>query len=290
MESHQPNPIARPTEILPQHDFDQYFKQVADDVQLYFQSKLKWYSKIPLVAKLYGLPSYFEKTNLVIEKYIPIWALQKTYSRGRICFHVYKMMYLLINDDEFKNLNKYDQNVLLWATLFHDISKRGKPLIKKNKDPVHPFQSAWQTLRYFNEIFNFLDLTDQDMKEWDKIFAKSIMKNKQGTDIQNHVIVPNVKKFLDEKLKGKEFEKEVIIFVMLHQSVPTLKAHAHTALLEPLEEEVPKYFNKKSFELFRILLRNDSFSYLMWDLFDNKKAYGDEINGNINKLLPFIKD
>jgi len=286
----QPSNMTRPTEVLiPEQDFNLYFKQVIEDVNHYFQSKRKWYSKAPLLGKLFGLPSYFDKTNAVVEKYIPIWAQQKTYSRGKICLHVYKMLHLLINDEDFKKLNKYDQNVLLWATLFHDISKRGKPLIKANKDPAHPFKSAWQTLHYFKQIFNFLELTDKDLKEWDAAFNDGYIDVK-GTQIQNHIIVPNVKKFLNEKLKGKEFEKEVILYILLHQSIPTLKGHAHKALLEPLEEEVPKYFNKKTFELFRIFLRNDSFSYLMNDLFDNKQAYGDEINENINKLLPYIKE
>lgn len=44
-----------------------------------------------------------------------------------------------------------EQNILKWAALLHDITKRGWPEFK-GKDHVHPFNSALATLEVFHEL------------------------------------------------------------------------------------------------------------------------------------------
>jgi len=192
-----------------------------------------------------------------------------------------------MRDPEFYNLPKYDRNILLWTVLLHDICKRGSPEIWE-RDPIHPFKSAWQSLHYFNETFKIIELTKEDMKEWDEIFSEGYVK-KQKIEVQNHAIVPRVKVFLDEKLKGNSFVKEIIYYTLLHQSMCTIACFPHMSLLKPAETEMPKYFDRRMFRLFRIFLRHDSFSYLIYYP-EMRRKFGKEIDDNVKMLEGYMKE
>ena len=60
---------------------------------------------------------------------------------GNLTFHTILVVYLSFADERFNNLSKFNQNILLWSALFHDIAKRGKKHFE-GKDHVHPFRSA----------------------------------------------------------------------------------------------------------------------------------------------------
>jgi len=47
-------------------------------------------------------------------------------------------------------MNAWEQNILKWAALLHDICKRGSPLFE-GKDHVHPFLSGAAMIRIFHE-------------------------------------------------------------------------------------------------------------------------------------------
>jgi len=272
--------------LQPEHDFYRYFGRVITNVFTYFRRELKWFKKHPTMFSKLSLPEFFEEANATIERCIEVWKTMKTYSDGRICFHVYKMFYSLLRDPEYQQLSKYEKNILLWSTLLHDICKRGAPVVK-GKDPIHPFKGAWLSLYYFNDTFKFVNLSKSDFEEWDEIFKEAYQKGIDDKEVQNHIIVPHVKQFIDQKLAGNDFVIQVLLFVLLHQSVPTLKDHPHASMLEPLEDEVPKYFNKRMFKVFHVFLRHDSFSYL---LFSPKVriAFGKEIDDNIELLHKHI--
>jgi hypothetical protein len=56
------------------------------------------------------------------------------------------VLYNIINDKLYLNqLTDYERNILKWAGLLHDISKRGKILFK-GEDHIHPFNSGLATL------------------------------------------------------------------------------------------------------------------------------------------------
>jgi hypothetical protein len=63
-------------------------------------------------------------------------------------------------------LNNMEQNILKWAALFHDISKRGMPDFE-GKDHVHPFESAITTLKMFVELEIIGINNSEEKKEFD---------------------------------------------------------------------------------------------------------------------------
>ena len=56
-----------------------------------------------------------------------------------------------MKDPLFDKLSNYNQNILKWAALLHDIRKRGRPTVS-GKDHIHPFMSGACTLEIFKEL------------------------------------------------------------------------------------------------------------------------------------------
>jgi hypothetical protein len=69
---------------------------------------------------------------------------------GFVCAHTINVLYLIQKDEHFKMLPERDQDILLWATLLHDVRKRGPPLFE-GKDHIHPFTSAEATLHFLRD-------------------------------------------------------------------------------------------------------------------------------------------
>ena len=84
-------------------------------------------------------------------------------NKGHVAEHSFKVVLKCITDDKYAPLNAKDKNIILWASLLHDISKRsGEPLIK-GKDHIHPFISGATTLKIFEKL-GFIKLqTDEEM-------------------------------------------------------------------------------------------------------------------------------
>ena len=60
-------------------------------------------------------------------------------------------------------MTQYERNILKWAALLHDISKRCEPHFK-GKDHIHPFNSGLATLYIFRYL-GFIKIEDQDQEE-----------------------------------------------------------------------------------------------------------------------------
>ena len=268
------------------YNFYLYFGKVITRIVQYFKHEIKWYQK--LTAHRSPMPKFFDEINRIICDHIPEWKILLSYSEGTICYHVFKMLFVVLQDRDFNELNRYNKNIILWATLLHDISKRGKPLIV-GKDYIHPFKSGWQTLKIFRNDFKFVDISDANMEQWDKIFEDLYIRDNQIDDmIQDHSKISIVKIFIDEHVKN-EFLRDVFWLVFLHQSLPTIEKFVARSLLCPLESEVKVYFTKRLMEIMRIILRNDSLSYVLYSPEWTKKQFMNEINENVDKMSRFLE-
>jgi hypothetical protein len=104
------------------------------------------------------------------------WEDLKQYNHGFINSHIIAVMASTFIDPEFKDLDLNDKSVLMWACLFHDIAKRGRPYLK-GKDPIHPFTSTSKTLGIFNRMGWIIrpELVQQTMELINKYTQNSYM-------------------------------------------------------------------------------------------------------------------
>ena len=72
------------------------------------------------------------------------WLLQQ--SKGSVTYHTVNVVYQTVCHPIYlHHCTAEERNILKWAALLHDISKRQSPLIT-GKDHIHPFISAATTL------------------------------------------------------------------------------------------------------------------------------------------------
>jgi len=269
------------------YDFYKYFGTVITTVFKYFLHDIQWYYKI--IAKQWAMPKYFDKTNELIINIIPQWATLLQYTHGKICVHVFKMLFCVLRDPNFQKLNKYDKNVILWATLLHDIAKRGTPLVP-GKDAIHPFRSGMLTLRIFRDCFKFIELSEEYMEKWEDLSRDLYMPDVTDPKkelVQDHSKVNLVKEFIDRHITDG-FVKEVFWLVFLHQSLPTIRDHMSRSILPSSEMNI--YFSKRLLTMMSIILINDSLSYLLFGRESKRKQYTDEINKNIEILMGYLNE
>jgi hypothetical protein len=69
------------------------------------------------------------------------WATLKTINEGFVCVHSLNVLYLVMHDRLYLQMNANEQNILQWAALFHDICKLGPPRFE-GKDHIHPFKGG----------------------------------------------------------------------------------------------------------------------------------------------------
>ena len=75
-------------------------------------------------------------------------------------------------DPDFDKLDEIDQNIVVWAALLHDISKRCRPTIS-GKDHIHPFMSGATTLKIFAK-FGFINVPEEILENLIKLIEKSV--------------------------------------------------------------------------------------------------------------------
>jgi hypothetical protein len=101
----------------------------------------------------------------MLEK-IPLnyWETLGKYNGGCITIHTINVMYKTITDKFYlKQLSKYEQNILKWAALLHDITKRGTPEFE-GQDHIHPFNSGMATLEIFRNL-KILNINDKEQED-----------------------------------------------------------------------------------------------------------------------------
>ena len=74
------------------------------------------------------------------------------------------MLWLVINEEFFHDLQPNEQNIVKWACLMHEIKKRGKPMFLGN-DHIHSFKSAKGTLQIFREL-NFIPVAKESKEDY----------------------------------------------------------------------------------------------------------------------------
>ena len=100
-----------------------------------------------------------------LEESIPnkLWQKLGHYIDGLVRLHTINVLVCVVRAPTYRTLPKHEQNILKWAALFHDISKRGPPEFD-GRDHVHPFNSAAAMLEVFHEM-GILALRDDQERE-----------------------------------------------------------------------------------------------------------------------------
>lgn len=89
--------------------------------------------------------------------------------------HTVLVLWRLIDDPLYQEYSRYEQNILKWSALLHDVRKLGDP-VYYGKDHIHPFKSAQSVIRIFIELgmFKPTPLQEESLKQVDRLIAESV--------------------------------------------------------------------------------------------------------------------
>lgn len=93
-----------------------------------------------------------------------LWTEFKGQSGGRFAFHTVMVLWKILSNNEFQQLDWDKQNVLKWAAICHSIKKLGQPVIF-GRDHVHPFKSAVAIV----DVMRERGVIEKDNKNWDQV-------------------------------------------------------------------------------------------------------------------------
>jgi hypothetical protein len=91
------------------------------------------------------------------------------YSDGDITIHTINVVYRTLRDPIYLDqYSEYERNIHKWASLLHDICKRGRPLIV-GRDHIHPFVSGEATLKIFAHLGIIKLETEKEKEAFNKV-------------------------------------------------------------------------------------------------------------------------
>lgn len=200
-------------------------------------------------------------------------------SQLEVSAHICHFLVFMTGDPAWQSLDPYDRNLLLWISLLHDIGKKVGP--NKERDLLHPFESAAVCVELLQK-WGWLPNSSQDLTHGKAIsehIRAAVTTDSSGKTIQDNrqlaSIVWELLKLtgilaanqpfsrLQSAIQGRDrsdlFTLDILLLVLLHQSVTVTAAYPQAAPLDANEYGI--YLNPRLSRLLSLILRCDSGSY-----------------------------
>lgn len=200
-------------------------------------------------------------------------------SQLEVSSHICHFLVFMTGDQGWQSLDPYDRNLLLWISLLHDIRKKVGP--NKERDLLHPFQSAAVCVKLLQK-WGWLPNSSQDLAHGKALiehFRAAVTTDSSGKTIQNNRELPSIvceilkltgilaanQPFtsIQSAIQGRDrselFSLDLLLLVMLHQSITVIVAYPNAAPLDV--NEYGMYLTPRLARLLSLILRCDSGSY-----------------------------
>ena len=237
--------------------------------------------------------TYINENDKEVKDYIKeYWKEQLDINKRHTCF-------FLIMVDKYIHLSKkissYDENILFWTILFHDLGKYMymNPYFKEYLDfnyydKTHPFKSVLIFLDcvFEHDLFFYPDdnYKNELINIYKNEFINAIYNSWSFIDKERYNIsfihIDIIEKFFMKiKLEEKnEWLYDICVLIIFHQSLPNNKNNMNSPLLE--EKYIKKFFSKRLVELMRIIMIYDSSSHTLF----SESEWPKEINKNMDEI------
>ena len=173
-----------------------------------------------------------ELTRVIPKNY---WEQLCQYNSGIISLHTINVLMLCARDPFYqKQFTECERNIVKWAGLLHDISKRGWPLFKE-KDHVHAFLSArslliivqdmgllvLETEEERRKMEEVLELLDQSQRPIQEVRASVLPQENVCQFVHSHKHLPKIMAIMwsmKQTARGT-FMDLLFRLILLHQSL-----------------------------------------------------------------------
>eukprot|EP00826_Nyctotherus_ovalis_P051137 TRINITY_DN6377_c0_g1_i5.p1 TRINITY_DN6377_c0_g1~~TRINITY_DN6377_c0_g1_i5.p1 ORF type:complete len:280 (+),score=61.81 TRINITY_DN6377_c0_g1_i5:153-992(+) len=254
--------------------FDAYFPLLASKIEK-LDEEIDYGKLKNMEKRRKAQTKYFPQFYPEIEKVIPKWAWLNKQQDGRICFHILRMLYCAVNDENYLKLTPTLQNIIKWAVILHDIAKRGVPTFPiEKKDPAHPYTSAIVALDILTALPGLKEVLEKEKVAKLQSRVKAAVVD-EVADLSQLGEILGVAK---DALASSGFCFVVFKLVLMHQSLPTLKHFKQPMQLN--EQEIRKYYDTEFMKLMEIVMVNDSINYQL-----SKPEYKEQLKAEFKELF-----
>ncbi|TNV77786.1 hypothetical protein FGO68_gene5504 [Halteria grandinella] len=277
--------------ILPLKETKSYCDDKSQDIRL---RKKRLYQFMGSVKQ-----NLLPRINDEIEALLPEWKSLRKIDEEHVCVHTLGVVYCVMQDPEFRKLNRREQNILKWSALLHDIRKQGPPVFE-GKDHMHPFKGAMSVLEIFlrfktfqiqsedqlealANVKKYMDLSKQPVPtSWSKHFKKGV---KYCTEMHSHKYLSDVFSNLEKIVPRSSFTHLVFRLVLFHQSLCGCDDYPNMINLEPHERiSYCQDTDGAFYKLMRVLMYNDAHSYIfVMDEHGNREVFRRQIFGHVEE-------
>jgi len=196
-----------------------------------------------------------------MESCIPGWQKMSSYNDGVTLVHVMCVFLGLFMLPEYTSLLPYQQNLMKWAVLFHDLEK----VVEKGKrDPKHGFRSAVTAAQKLPTLgFSTTPEYNDLIGTWSEFTYSAVTMPESALEpIQDNGKLGEILSGIDH-LFGKDSPAACIVkTILLHMSINVVSEWPQAAPLSPAE--IAEYVNSDLHPLLRSMMLADNEGWVMF--------------------------
>ncbi|HET9694190.1 MAG TPA: hypothetical protein VFP48_07385 [Steroidobacteraceae bacterium] len=161
---------------------------------------------------------YTDARLAAIDAVLPGWQAMGAYANGATLHHVTQAMIALQLLPEYRESSSFQQAVLEWSVLCHDV---GKQVVAGQRDALHAFRSATITARALPGAgFDTTAVYAAELDAWTRRVLDATVDAPDGKGkIQDNRALPDIFEGLDRLFGADTPATLVVQTVLLHQSL-----------------------------------------------------------------------
>jgi len=223
----------------------------------YNAGKINSWDDLELRVHAFFSPETMEQ----IESYVPGWQKMSSYNNGITLVHVMCVFLGLLMLPEYTSMTSYQQGLMKWAVLFHDVEK----VVEKGKrDPKHGFRSAVTAAQRLPMLgFTTTPEYNDLMGTWSEFTYSAVITPEGMTEpIQDNQKLPEIISGIQQMFGNGSPAALIIKTVLFHVSINVVKEWPQAAPLST--EEVARYIDRELTPLLRAMALADNEG---WNMF-----------------------
>jgi len=236
-------------------ELNQFIHELVDD---YNAGRISSWDDLEGLVNDFFTPTRMDQ----MERRVPGWSEMSSYSNGITRVHVMCVFLGMYMMPEFINMPPYQQRLMKWVILFHDLAKFH---IQGKKDTMHAFRSGVLAANLLTSLgFPGTEQYPDLIRSWSENTTQAFITHDVNTvptpdNLKLPEILAGIEQFYGENTPATLIIKTVLLHISLHvdEMYPTPA---------PLtDDETKRYINSNLFPLLRVMMLSDNEGWSMFD-------------------------
>jgi hypothetical protein len=258
-------------------ELNQFIHEVVSEYRL---GKIKSWDDLDESVNAFFTPEQMDR----MEALVPGWCKMASYRHGVTLVHVLCVFLGLFMLPEFSDLNPYQQGLIKWTVLLHDLEKE---IDNGRRDPTHAFRSGASAAKRLASL-GFSTIAEQQLllDSWSELTASSVTRLAADSEpVQDNQRLPEILRGI-EMIFGKDSPATLIVkTILLHMSINVVKEWPQAAPLS--DAEITNNIDRDVLPLLRVMMLADNEGWVLFYA-DHRSAQRAETLQTFDRLAGLI--